>query len=136
MFVKLWMSEKIITIDQESSISEANELMQQNQIRRLPVTTENNQLVGILSKADIVNAMPSAIDASYDQSARSLAGQAQVKAFMTNNPITVGPMDPLENVASSMRKHKVGGFPVVQNDSLIGVITESDIFQAFIQLKS
>jgi acetoin utilization protein AcuB len=53
---------------------------------------------------------------------------------MTKNPITVQPMEPLEKVAATMRKNKIGGIPVVVQEKLVGIITESDIFQAFIEI--
>ncbi len=134
MFVKLWMHEEIITVRPECTIAEAENLMALHKIRRLPVINAENHLLGILSKEDIHNALPSIIDANFDDSARALANQAKVEAFMTKNPITVDPMEPLEKVAATMRKNKVGGIPVVAEEKLVGIITESDIFQAFIEI--
>lgn len=134
MFVKLWMHEKIITIRPDSTIAEAAKLMAEHKIRRLPVIDAEDRLLGILSKEDIHNALPSIIDANFDENARALAHQAKVEAFMTKNPITAEPMQPLEKVAATMRKNKIGGIPVVAEQKLVGIITESDIFQAFIEI--
>lgn len=134
MFVKLWMHEEIITIRPECTIAEAENLMTLHKIRRLPVIDAEDRLLGILSKEDIHNALPSIIDANFDDSARALAHQVKVEAFMTKNPITVDPMEPLEKVAATMRKNKVGGIPVVAEEKLVGIITESDVFQAFIEI--
>ena len=108
--------------------------MDDHKIRRLPVTDEDGNLLGILSREDIKNALPSIIDANFDQTARALAHQAKVEAFMTKAPITCDPMEPLEKVAASMRKNKIGGIPVVTENKLVGIITESDIFEAFTQI--
>lgn len=134
MFVKLWMHEKIITVQPDCTIAEAASLMAEHKIRRLPVVNAEDRLLGILSKEDIHNALPSIIDANFDKSARALAHQAKVEAFMTKDPITANPMEPLEKVAATMRKNKVGGIPVVAEEKLVGIITESDIFQAFIEI--
>lgn len=134
MLVKLWMSKNLVTVSNANTIADAKETIEENNIRRLPVVNENNQLVGILSKEDIMNALPSTIDAAYDESARALSAQAKVEAFMTQTPITAGPAEPLEKVAVAMREHKIGGVPVVENDNLVGIITESDIFRAFIEI--
>ncbi len=131
MFVKLWMHEEAITILPGSTIAEADDLMTHHKIRRLPVIDEDKHLLGIISKEDIKNALPSIIDARFDETSRALANQATVEAFMTKNPITVDPMQPLEKVAATMRKNKIGGIPVVLHEKLVGIITESDIFQAF-----
>lgn len=134
MFVKLWMHEEPITIQPDCTIAEAARLMAQHKIRRLPVVNAEDRLLGILSKEDIHNALPSIIDANFDKSARALAHQAKVEAFMTKDPITASPLEPLEKVAATMRKNKVGGIPVVAEEKLVGIITESDIFQAFIEI--
>jgi len=134
MFVKLWMHEEVITVQPDSTIAEAEKLMSQHKIRRLPVIGAEGRLLGILSKEDIQNALPSIIDANFDESARALANQAKVEAFMTKDPIIAEPMEPLEKVAATMRKNKVGGIPVVAEGKLVGIITESDIFQAFIEI--
>ena len=134
MLVKLWMHEEIITIQSEGTIAEAEELMTRHSIRRLPVVDKDDHLLGILSKEDIHNALPSIIDANFDESARALAHQAKVVSFMTENPITTDPGEPLEKVAATMRKHKIGGIPVVVQNKIVGIITESDIFQAFIEI--
>jgi acetoin utilization protein AcuB len=134
MFVKLWMHEEVITVQPDSTIAEAEKLMAQHKIRRLPVISAEGRLLGILSKEDIQNALPSIIDASFNENARALANQAKVEAFMTKAPITADPMEPLEKVAATMRKNKVGGIPVVAEEKLVGIITESDIFQAFIEI--
>lgn len=134
MFVKLWMHKEVITVRPDSTIAEAQDLMMRHEVRRLPVVDEENHLLGILSKEDIKNALPSIIDANFDETARTLAHQAKVEAFMTISPLTVDPAEPLEKVAATMRKNKVGGIPVVLQEKLVGIITESDIFQAFIEI--
>ena len=134
MLVKLWLQTELVTVKEDATIAEAKELMAEHKIRRLPVLDSDQRLIGIISKVDINNALPSIIDAGFDDTARALASQAKVAAFMTNSPITVNPMDPLEKVAAKMRKNKVGGIPVTDQGKLVGIITESDIFKAFIEI--
>jgi acetoin utilization protein AcuB len=134
MFVRLWMHAAPITIGREGTIAEAGELMQQHKIRRLLVLDEQERLVGIISKEDLKNALPSIIDANFDNTTRNLARQAKVEGFMTANPITTEPGVPLEKVAATMRRHKIGGIPVVDEGRLVGIITESDICQAFTEI--
>ncbi len=134
MFVKSWMQENIFSIRPDSTIAEAENLMSLHKVRRLPVIDETGHLLGILSKEDIKNALPSIIDANFNETSRALAHQAKIESFMTKNPITADPMEPLEKVAATMRKNKIGGIPVVSQGKLVGIITESDIFQAFIEI--
>ncbi|MBU3946299.1 MAG: CBS domain-containing protein [Proteobacteria bacterium] len=129
MFVKLWMKKDVISIAPEQTLAEAAEVMQQNRIRRLLVT-QGPTLVGIISQHDIQKGIP----ANGDESTRMIASQSKVEAYMTHNPITAEPMDPLEDIALSMRKNKIGGIPVLEDGTLVGIITESDIFRALTEI--
>jgi acetoin utilization protein AcuB len=131
MYVKLWMKKDLVVVNQEQSLTEADAIMRQHAIRRLPVVDAENKLVGILTRQDIMKARP--IDSIQDD--ESVGGQALVAAFMTASPITVDPMEPLEAVTQVMRKNKIGGVPVVERDgTLVGILTESDICRAVIDL--
>ncbi|MDD3815541.1 MAG: CBS domain-containing protein [Desulfocapsaceae bacterium] len=129
MFVKLWMKKDVISITPDQTLAEATEVMQQNRIRRLLVT-QGPTLVGIISQHDIQKGIP----ANGDESTRMIASQSKVEAYMTHNPITAGPMDPLEDIALSMRKNKIGGIPILEDGTLVGIITESDIFRALTEI--
>ena len=131
MFVKLWMHREVITVAPNETIANTCGLMDEHRIRRIPVIDQDNKLLGIISKEDLKKALPSAVDASLDETSRALANQVKVETFMTRTPITVAPTDTLEKVAAIMRKHKIGGIPVIEEDFLVGIITDSDIFNAF-----
>ena len=134
MFVKLWMQSEVITVLPDSTIAATNSLMAGNNIRRIPVINQEKRLLGIISKEDLKKALPSAVDASHDQTSRALAHQVKIETFMTHTPLTVSPHDTLEKVATIMRQHKIGGIPVVEDEILVGIITESDIFDAFVEV--
>jgi acetoin utilization protein AcuB len=129
MFVKLWMKTDVITLAPDQTLAEAEALMQQNRIRRLPVVA-GPSLVGILTREDIQKA----ISAGGDESSRLIAAQGKVAAHMTRNPISADPMDPLEDIALAMRRNKIGGIPIIENKTLVGIITESDIFRALTEI--
>ncbi len=133
MFVKLWMKTDVISISTEQSLREAEEIMVTHKIRRLPVIKEE-KLVGILSQEDIKRALPSVLNGTIGDDSWDSAAQAKVSSLMTANPITASPLDPIEDVAVTMRKNKVGGIPVCHDGELVGIITESDIFQAFAEV--
>ena len=91
-------------------------------------------MIGIITQTDIYKALPAAINSSFTPEQRIIAAQVKVSSFMVSNPVTVHPMDPLENVALLMRRFKIGAVPVVDNEKLAGIITESDIFKAFTEI--
>lgn len=134
MFVKLWMTNEPITIKQEQTVAEAHACLQENNIRRIPVTDHNKALIGIVSQQDIINAMPSVFDGSSVGSPSFIAESTTIADIMTHNPMWVEPNTPLESVAQRMRKHKIGGMPVLEGGKLVGIITESDVFSAFMEV--
>lgn len=133
MFIKLWMHQDVITINKETPLGEAKEIIDQYKFRHLPVL-EEEKLVGIITQTDIDKALPSAVDASLGPENFIIAAHAKVSSFMATNPVTAHSMAPLEKVALLMRKFKIGAVPVVEDDKLVGIITETDIFQAFTEI--
>ena len=129
MFVKLWMSTDPIVITREETLAEADARMHQHGIRRLPVVDADGNLVGMITREDIMRAQPLASDDP------GMAGQIPVEGFMTASPITTGPMEPLESAALVMRQNKIGGLPVVDQDgTLIGILAEADICRALMDI--
>lgn len=136
MFVRMWMTTKVITVRPEKPIMEAHSLMKNHNIRRLPVVDEHGELVGIISKGDIQGAGPAdAKNLSIWELNYALA-RIQVEDVMTQGEdlVTITPDAPIEQAALLMRKHKVGGLPVLQKEKLVGIITESDVFEVLIEL--
>jgi acetoin utilization protein AcuB len=136
MFVRMWMTTKVVTVPPETPIMAAHGLMQKHRIRRLPVVDSQGELAGIISKGDIQGAGPSDTkDLSIWELNHALS-RIRVEEVMTkaDDLITVAPDAPIEQAALLMRKHKVGGLPVLQNEKLIGIITESDVFEVLIEV--
>lgn len=133
MLVRDRMSAPPVTIDIRASIREAHALMRHYDIRRLPVM-QGDRLVGIVSWTDLMRAQPSSASTLGAWEVPVLLMKATVKEIMTADPITIGPDAPVEAAAVIMRREKIGGLPVTHDGSLVGVITESDLFEAFIDL--
>ena len=132
MFVKLWMKENPITISAEQTVADARICMKEKNIRRLPVVDGQGNLIGMLSRQDLAETRPP--DANQQTAPLPLSPATTVEAIMTPSPMVAEPMTPLETVAQRMRRHKVGAMPVVQDGKLVGIITESDIFSAFMTI--
>ncbi|MDR7418627.1 MAG: CBS and ACT domain-containing protein [Armatimonadota bacterium] len=133
MLVRDRMSSPAITIDITASIAEALGLMRQHDIRRLPVM-QRGRVAGIVTWTDLMRAQPSPASTLSSFEVPALLRSARVREIMTPDPITIGPDAPIEAAAVIMRREKIGGLPVVEDHALLGVITESDIFDAFIDL--
>lgn len=133
MFVKLWMTSNVLSVTSNQPIVEVEQMMRQHRIRRVPVVDEG-QLVGIISREDLFRAMPSIFDPSISPEHLEQAGRLTAATIMTPSPITVDPSTPLEEAALLMRTHKFGSLVVVQDDQVVGIITETNIFDAFLEI--
>jgi len=133
MFVKYKMTTNPFTISPDNTVPDAHEIMTQNGIRRLPVV-KNGKLVGVVSREDIERYSPSKATSLSMGEITYLLSKTKIKQIMTKNPITISPDALLEEAAILMRDNKVGFLPVIENDKLVGIITESDIFDSFIEL--
>lgn len=112
-----------ITIYPDATIADAIELMKTNSIRHLPVINDDNYLRGFVTLADLKRGL-----------IPSMLSDLDLLDLMILDPITVGPDDDIEIAAQLIYKHKISGMPVVLEDQLVGILTESDIFRAFIDM--
>ncbi len=90
--------------------------------------------MGIVTWTDLMRAQPSLVAGVDAEAASAFLERTAVREIMSPDPLTIGPDAPIEAAAVIMRREKIGGLPVVEKRSLLGVITESDIFEAFIDL--
>lgn len=134
MLVRERMSTQPVTITADTPITEALRVMRQHHVRRLPVLNEEGRLIGIVSEKDLLYASPSPATSLSIYEMHYLLSQLKVTEVMTASVITVPPDTPLEEAARIMADHKIGGLPVVEGDRLVGIITETDIFEVFLEL--
>lgn len=133
MFVKLRMTAHPFTVTPETTLPQAIELMEAKRVRHLPVVSDG-RVVGVLAPSDIAAAGPSRATTFAAGEINYLLAKLKVAKVMTRDPITISPDALLEEAAVLMRDHKVEMLPVVDGDELVGVITESAILDAFIEI--
>lgn len=138
MFVSMWMTAEVQTVQPDVPLADAARLMGQQRIRRLPVLASADvdaPLVGIISSTDVLHAVPLNVNPfTGTGTPMPQAGGERaltVADVMTPNPLTTTPDAPIEMAASMMRNRKIGALPVMRHEQLVGMITESDIFRAF-----
>ena len=95
---------------------------------------DDGRLVGIISREDILRALPSIFDPSISPEILDQAGRIDARSIMTPSPMTVEPATPIEQAALLMRTHKFGALLVMQDEELVGIITETNIFDAFLEV--
>lgn len=133
MFVKNKMTANPFTISPDQTIPDAHEVMAKNGIRRLPVI-KNGQLVGIVSREDIARYTPSKATSLSMGEITYLMAKTKVSLIMSKEPVTISSNALLEEAALLMRDNSISFLPVVDDGRLVGIITESDIFDSFIEL--
>lgn len=133
MLVKDVMTRNLITIDPETSFTNALKIMRENKIRRLPIL-EGKKLVGIVTEKDILYASPSKATTLDVWELHYLLNKLKVKEIMTKNVITVQEDTPIEEAAKIMADNKIGALPVLKEDELVGIVTETDIFKIFLEM--
>jgi acetoin utilization protein AcuB len=135
MLVKDKMSAPPVTIAPETPFQDALKVMREKRFRRLPVVNRSGELVGIVSERDLLYATPSPASSLSVWELHYLLSQLQVQNIMTQNVITTTIDTPIEDAAEVMAKRKIGGMPVVdENNYVLGIITETDIFNAFVDM--
>jgi CBS domain-containing protein len=131
--VKEWMTTPVVSVSPKSTIIEADRMMQEYGIRRLPVL-EKGKLVGIVTKGDVREARASAANTLSIWELNYLIARLKVEQIMSANVYTINPDADIADAAELMMSRKVSGLPVVnQNGEVVGVITESDIFRMLVQ---
>lgn len=131
MLIKDFMSTNVVTVDPDSSIVRANNILKEKKIRRLCVVKED-KLIGIVTDSDIKQATPSkATTPSVGQIVYVLSS-GRIKDIMTKAPKTIAADMTLDDAALMMLDNKISSLPVMENGRLVGMLTESDIFKALV----
>ena len=120
------MTRNPVTVDSETLVMDAQKIMKENNVRRLPVV-DKGKLLGIVTKHDILEASPSPATSLSVHELNYLLSKMKVKEIMKKNPVTLTPDTPFEEALKIGQEKKIGSFPVVENGKLVGIATESDI---------
>ena len=124
-----WMTREVITISPDTALKEAHDIMNSKSIRRLPVVI-HGKVLGIVTLGDIRGAEPSKASSLSVWEMNDLLANLKVAEIMTHDPITIHQNASIGDAARIMLEKKFSGLPVVdQENRLVGIITESDIFR-------
>lgn len=138
MEVERWMKRQVRTVKPLDSIQHAREVMASQRINQLPVVVDG-KLVGIVTDRDLRDAFPSVFESGPRGKSRELPANADpkhitVEMVMTPNVLTLEPKSAISEAARLMRQERVGAIPIVENGRLVGILTRSDVLDAFITL--
>ena len=133
MLVKDRMTPDPVTITVDTSLKEALDLVRSKPFRHLPVMDENGKLVGIVTEKSLVYASPTPSTTLSVFEVDYILTRTKVGQVIQGNVITVEPTLPVEEAARVMIDQRIGCLPVVENDELVGIISDTDIFRVFVE---
>lgn len=127
--VRDWMTQDVITVEPDTSLPHAHQIMMNEEIRRLPVVDKNGRVVGIVTLGDVRGAQPSPATSLSIWELNYLLSTLKLNTIMTPDPVTINIHSTIGEAARTMLENRVSGLPVVDDGgNLRGIITESDIF--------
>ena len=127
------MTTELFTLEPDSSLLDARSMMTEHNVRHIPVVAEDRRLVGLLSQRDVLAAADSTLLAHMDDS-ESIESRIAVSSVMTLDPDTTDEQASLRGAALYLQKHRIGCLPVLRDDALVGIITDSDFVGVAINL--
>ena len=138
MEIRNWMKRPIHSVKPLDSIQHARELMEQHKVNQLPVVVDG-RLVGIITDRDLRDAFPSVFDSPLFQRRKTQVTATDprtvtVEMVMTPNVTTVAAAGSMCDAVRLMRKLRIGALPVIEADRVVGVLTRSDVLDAFLDL--
>ncbi len=134
MDVNSYMSKDLVTIEAGTKILDALDLMKKHNIHRLPVV-EGDRMIGLVTEGIISRNTTSTMTSLDMREVTYLLNRTSANDIMEKNVITINKEALLEEAAVNMRKNAIGVLPVVEGDNkLVGIITEKDIMDAFVDV--
>jgi len=127
------MSYPVFTVQPDTPIIKAHELMTNQKVHRAPVV-KNGELVGIITENDILKAYPSSATSLAIWEVASLLEKIKVKDIMITPVRTVQEDTPIEEAARVIVDNKISSLPVMRGKELVGIITETDLFRIMLEM--
>ncbi|MCK4515718.1 MAG: CBS domain-containing protein [Spirochaetaceae bacterium] len=134
MTVNSVMTRNPFTLMEDNTVTDAQSLMDREKIHRLPVINEQKKLVGIVSKADLLEAAPSSATTLTVYEMNNLLAKLTINNVMSRDVLTVTPETLVEDAARLLVDKSIGGLPVMEGETLVGIVTETDLFRLLIDL--
>jgi acetoin utilization protein AcuB len=128
------MTKKVYTIESDDYISNAVKIMKEKNIRHLPVVDDKMRIKGIISDRDIKEFSPSRATTLDVYELNYLLAKTKVNNILKGAPLTIHPDTPVEEAAMIMHDKKIGCLPVVKGDTLVGIISDTDIYRILVDI--
>ncbi|PSW11024.1 CBS domain-containing protein [Photobacterium sanctipauli] len=115
------------------TLADAKRLMEKHHIHHIPVTNDDNHLIGLVSQRDILSAQESSLE-QFSKNQFISALDIPLEQAMHRNLMSVDPHAGLKEAAVYMQKHQIGCLPIIDHNKLVGIITDTDFVAIAINL--
>jgi len=130
MLVERIMTSPVRSLSPENTIEEALNMMSRYSFRHVPITNEDDKLVGIVSDRDIKMTLPSVL--SDEDPGMNL--EQPLSRIMRTNVTYCHPLDFVEEIALDFYHFAIGAIPVVREGKIVGIVTQKDMLNTFLEL--
>jgi len=134
MLVRERMTSPVLTITPDVPIQDALARMHKEKVRRYPVVDKHEKLIGIVTEGDLSNAKPSEATTLNVWEINYLMSKITVERVMSTNVITTTEDCPIEEAARIMADNEISSLPIMRGKSLVGMITETDLFHILLEM--
>ncbi len=134
MLVKDQMTPDPICGHPEMPVIEAQELMQNNRIRHLPILDTDKKLVGLITLRSLMNAVPPDLGKFSPFVVNYVLAKLKTRSIMVKDVVTISEDTALEEAARIMADKRIGCLPVLRGDELVGIISDNDLFTIMVGL--
>lgn len=128
MQIKEIMTRNLFTLGVDQFADLADEVMNWQRIRHIPIVDQNNALVGLVTHRDLLKVSIQAV-VQYDETAKESLRHVSIAKIMQKQILTTTPDADVRQAASQMLDKKIGCLPVIENNELVGIVTEADFLK-------
>ncbi len=130
MIVEEIMNKNVVTLKPTDTILDAIKIMRGHRIRHIPITNAQKEVVGIISDRDVKDAAPSI----FQQEDRDHELLKPLELIMSKDVIVGHPLDFVEETAALFYDRNIGCLPIVKENKLVGIISETDLLYTLVEL--
>lgn len=133
MLVRSRMTPGVFTVSPDTTIAEALNITRSHRIRHLPVIRDD-RLVGLVTDRDLRLAMPPIWAEQRDELKNALHARTVGEVMVAKDIITAPPETPVEEAAKLLYENRIGCLPIMEGEALVGILTETDLLRALVEL--
>lgn len=130
MIVEQIMKTEVYTLSPKQTLDAALKLMKEKNIRHIPIVDDSEKVVGLITSHDVNNVLPSRLKIESNHNIYD----TPIENFMMKDIIVGHPLDFVEDVALTFYESKISCLPIISKGKLVGIITSSDLLNAYIEL--